>query len=35
MNTLVKDENGNIYNLAEKLGEGGQGCVLLYEKMIA
>lgn len=27
MNTLVKDENGNIYNLAEKLGEGGQGCV--------
>ena len=27
MNTLVKDENGNIYNLDEKLGEGGQGCV--------
>ena len=27
MNTSVKDENGNIYNLADKLGEGGQGCV--------
>ena len=27
MNNSVKDENGNIYNLADKLGEGGQGCV--------
>ncbi len=27
MNTSVKDENGNIYYIAGKLGSGGQGCV--------
>ena len=27
MNTSVKDENGNIYYIADKLGSGGQGCV--------